>query len=101
LPFALAATGCVAPGAIGSSTLPLGDSYAQLSNREESSSCGYTFLTIPVKNPVSFSDLIEELVKSHGGDALINVTSYSSQAFYLLGMSNCIGVEGLVIKTGK
>lgn len=93
--------GCSAPGAIAPSTLPLTEHYVEIGNFEESSSCGYTILTIPVKNPSPLSDVIDEMVKARGGDALIEVTSYSSQAFYLLGMSNCIGVQGKVVKIGK
>ena len=98
---AVLTTGCTAPGAISPATFPVGDSYVELSNREESSSCGYTILTIPLKNPAPLPDLIDEMIKARGGDALIEVTSYSSQAFYVLGMANCIGIQGKVIKIGK
>jgi hypothetical protein len=93
--------GCAAPGAVAPSTLPVGEHYVELGKHEESSSCGYTILTIPVKNPAPLSEVIDEMVKSRGGDALIEVTSQSSQAFYLLGMANCIGVQGKVVKIGK
>lgn len=94
-------TGCAAPGAVASSTLPVGDQFVELGQHEEASSCGYTLLTIPLKNPTPLSEVIDEMVKTRGGDALIEVTSYSSQAFYLLGMSNCIAVQGKVVKIGK
>lgn len=99
--MAVLTLGCAAPGAVAPSTMPVGESYVELGAREESSSCGYTILTIPLKNPAALPDLIDEMVKARGGDALIEVTSYSSQAFYLLGMANCIGVQGKVIKIGK
>jgi hypothetical protein len=94
-------TGCAAPGAVAPATLPVGEHYVELGKREEGSSCGYTILTIPVKNPAPLSEVIEEMVKARGGDALIEVTSYSSQAFYLLGMANCLAVQGKVVKIGK
>ncbi|HWF60205.1 MAG TPA: hypothetical protein VN666_07825 [Nitrospira sp.] len=93
--------GCTTPGAVAPSTLPVGEQYAELGTREEASSCGYTILTIPVKNPIPLSEVIDEMVKARGGDALIEVTSYSSQAFYLLGMANCIAVQGKVVKIGR
>lgn len=94
-------TGCFAPGAIAPSTLPVTEHYVELGGYEEASSCGYTFLTIPLKNPSSLSELIDEMVKARGGDALIDVTSYSRQVFYVLGLANCLDVEGKVIKTGS
>ena len=93
--------GCAAPGAVAPSTLPVGEQYVELGKREEASSCGYTILTIPLKNPAPLSEVIDEMVKARGGDALIEVTSQSSQAFYLLGMANCIGIQGKVVKIGK
>lgn len=94
-------TGCVTPGAIAPSTLPVGEQYVELGKREEASSCGYTILTIPMKNPAPLSEIIEEMVKARGGDALIEVTSYSSRVFYLIGVANCIGVQGKVVKIGE
>lgn len=96
-----ALAGCVVPGAVAPSTLPVGDQYIELGNREEASSCGYTILTIPLKNPAPLSEVIDEMVKARGGDALVEVTSYSSQVFYLLGMANCLSVQGKVVKIGE
>jgi hypothetical protein len=93
--------GCAAPGAVAPSTLPVGEHYVELGKHDETSSCGYTILTIPVKNPAPLSEVIDEMVKARGGDALIEVTSRSSQAFYLLGMANCLAVQGKVDKIGK
>jgi hypothetical protein len=65
---------------------------------ESSSSCGYTLLTIPIKNPKPVSTIIDEMVRSRGGDALMEVSSSSSITFYLLGVANCVEVHGKVIR---
>ncbi len=90
--------GCMAPGAIAPSTIPVGQNYVELSPREHVSSCGYTVLTIPIKNLTPLSTLIEDMVRSRGGDALIEVSSHSSVTFYLVGVANCIEVRGKIVK---
>lgn len=93
--------GCTMPGAVAPSTVPLGDNYVELGGRQENSSCGYTLLSFPVKNPAPLPSLIEELIVAKGGDALIDVDSNSSTVYYLLGVANCLSVQGKVVKAGK
>jgi len=89
---------CTTPGAVAPSTMPVTGKYVELGPAEESSSCGYTILFLPLGAPKPVSALIEDLVRSRGGDALIEVSSGSSSAFYLLGMSHCLQVRGIVVK---
>jgi hypothetical protein len=77
------------------------DEYVELSGREVSSSCGYTALTIPIKNPQPVSEVIEEMILAHGGDALAEVSSNSSTIFYLLGVAHCFEIHGKVVKTAQ
>lgn len=90
--------GCTTPGAAAPSTVPVGEHYVELSKQQENSSCGYTALMIPLKNPAPLSILIEEMLKTNGGDALIDVDSNSSSVFYGVGMANCLSVRGKVVK---
>jgi hypothetical protein len=92
---------CTTPGAVAPSTHPLSEDYVALSNLEEVSSCGYTILSVPVKNPQPVSDLIDELVKSRGGEALMDVTSNSSVFFYGVGVANCVSIKAKVVKRDK
>ena len=92
---------CTTPGAVAPSTMPVTGKYVELGPAEESSSCGYTILFLPLGAPKPVSALIEDLVRSRGGDALIEVSSGSSSAFYLLGMSHCLQVRGKVVKFTK
>lgn len=90
-------SGCSTPGAIAPATMPATGKFVALSGQEEGSSCGYTVLFIPIKNPKPLSAVIDDLVKSRGGEALIEVTSNSKTVFYLLGVSNCVEVRGKVV----
>lgn len=96
----LSITACTTPGAIAPSTLPITAKYVELSKLEEASSCGYTILSIPLKNPQPVSNVIDELIKSRGGEALMDVTSSSSVLFYGLGFSNCVNIKGKVVNLG-
>jgi len=89
---------CATPGAVAPSTMPVTGRVVELGPVEEASSCGYTLLFIPLGAPKPVSALIQDLVRSRGGDALIEVTSGSSSAFYLLGVSNCLYIKGKVVK---
>jgi hypothetical protein len=97
----LLAVGCTIPGAVAPSTIPVLDTYVELSLREISSSCGYTILTIPVKNPQPISDMIEDMIRSRGGDALVEVSSSSSTTFYLLGVAHCVEIRGKIVRLAK
>ena len=92
---------CTTPGAVAPSTMPVTGKYVELGPPEESSSCGYTIFFIPLGAPKPVSTLIEDLIRSRGGDALIEVSSSSSSAFYLLGISHCLQVKGKVVKFTK
>lgn len=97
----LLATACTLPGAIAPSTMPVTGKYVELGPFEESESCGYLFLFLPVGSPDHLADMIDTLVKSRGGDALIEVTSSSSISWFLLGGSNCVQVRGKIVKFTK
>lgn len=93
--------GCTTPGAVAPSTMPITGKYVELGPYEESESCGYIFFVVPVGSPDHIADMIDVLVKSRGGDALIDVTSSSSTSWFLLGGSNCVQVRGKVVKLSK
>jgi hypothetical protein len=97
----LAAGGCTVPGAVAPATMPLTGKYVELGPMEEATSCGYTALIIPLKNPTPVADLIDDLIKSRGGDALIQVSSSSSSYFYLVGVKNCVTIKGKVVNFAK
>lgn len=97
----LLATACTTPGAVAPSTMPVTGKYVELGPFEESESCGYVFLFLPVGSPDHIADMIDALVKSRGGDALIEVTSSSSTSWFLLGGSNCVQVRGKIVKFTK
>lgn len=95
--FIFLTAACTIPGATAPSTVPLTSTYVELGPPEESSSCGYTLLIFPLKNPKPVSQVIDQLIKRRGGDALIEVTSSSSSTFYGIGVSNCVHVRGKVV----
>lgn len=97
----LLVTACTIPGAVAPSTMPVTGKYVELGPFEESESCGYLFLFLPVGSPDHIADMIDALVKSRGGDALIEVTSSSSTSWFLLGGSNCVQVRGKIVKFTK
>ncbi|OGW68598.1 MAG: hypothetical protein A3A88_02330 [Nitrospirae bacterium RIFCSPLOWO2_01_FULL_62_17] len=101
LSIGLLSTACTTPGAVAPSTMPSTGKYVELGPLEESESCGYLFFLLPVGSPDHISDMIDALVKSRGGDALIDVTSSSSTSWFLLGGSNCVQVKGKVVKFSK
>lgn len=88
---------CMTPGAIAPSTMPATGNFIALGGAEEASSCGYIVLFLPVKNPMPLADLILDMVKGRGGEALIEVTSSSSVTSYLLLTTHCIEVRGKVV----
>ena len=92
---------CTTPGAIAPSTMPVTGTYTVLGEVEEASSCGYIVLFLPVKNPMPVADLILDMVKGRGGEALIEVTSSSSVTSYLLLTIHCIEVRGKVVNFTK
>lgn len=81
--------------------MPITGKYVELGPAEESESCGYLFFILPIGSPDHISDMIEQLVRNRGGDALIEVTSSSSTSWFLLGGSNCVTVRGKVVKFSK
>jgi hypothetical protein len=97
----LLSAACTMPGAIAPSTMPVTGKYVELGPYEEVESCGYVFFIVPIGSPDHIADMIDDLVKSRGGDALIDVTSGSSTSWYLLGGSNCVQLRGKVVKFSK
>jgi hypothetical protein len=97
----LLATACTTPGAVAPSTMPVTGKYVELGPFEGSESCGYLFLFLPVGSPDHVADMIDALVKSRGGDGLIEVTSSSSTSWFFLGGSNCVQIRGKVVKFTK
>ena len=91
-------TACTTPGAIAPSTLPLGTNYVGIGGKETSSSCGYTLLVIPLGFSRPVSDVIDEMISSRGGDALVEVSSQSWTTWYLLGWANCFEITGKVVR---
>lgn len=99
--IAFLATACTTPGAVAPSTMPVTGKHVELGPAEESSSCGYIILFIPIKNPNPVSTIIEDMIKGRGGDALIEVSSSSSTTSFLLFTSNCVEVRGKVVNFTK
>lgn len=97
----LLSVACTTPGAVAPSTMPVTGKYVELGPYEQVESCGYIFFIVPIGSPDHISNMIDDLVKSRGGDALIDVTSSSSTAWYLLGGSNCVQLRGKVVKLSK
>ena len=89
------------PGAVAPTSLPIPGRYVELSKLEEVSSCGYTLATVPLKNPKPVSDVVDELIKSRGGEALVDVTSNSTVMFYGIGVENCVKVKAKVINIAR
>lgn len=97
----LLTTACTTPGAIAPSTIPLETNYVGISEKETSSSCGYTVLMIPVGFSQPVSDVIADMISSRGGDALVDVSSQSWTTWYLLGVANCFEITGRVVKISR
>ncbi len=97
----LLSAACTIPGAVAPSTMPVTGKYVELGPYEQVESCGYVFFIVPIGSPDHIADMIDNLVKSRGGDALIDVTSGSSTNWYLLGGSNCVQLRGKIVKFSK
>lgn len=97
----LLTAGCTHPGAIAPSTIPLDTNYVEISGKETSSSCGYTLLILPLKFPSHVSEVIDEMISSRGGDALIEVSSQSWTTSYLIGQANCFEITGKIVKVSR
>lgn len=93
-------SGCTYPGGLATSTVPIPKEYLEIGGQQESSSCGYAFLMLPLGNPRPMADIIDEMIKAEGGDALINVSSDSTSTFFILGSANCVNIRGTVVKFG-
>jgi len=92
---------CTTPGAVAPSTIPLSTNYVAIGEKETSSSCGYTLLMIPVGFSQPVSNVIDEMISSRGGDALVEVSSQSWTTWYLLGGANCFEITGKVVKLSR
>lgn len=92
---------CTSPGAIAPATIPVPGKYVALGGIETGSSCGMMILVVPVKHPKPLADLIDEMIKEKGGDALIEVSSQSSFFTTLLYTQSCLEVRGKVVKFAR
>lgn len=92
---------CTSPGAIAPSTIPVPGKYVALGGIETASSCGAMILVVPVKHPKPLAELIDDMVKEKGGDALIEVSSRSSFFTALVFTQSCIEVRGKVVKFAR
>jgi hypothetical protein len=99
--LALSLAACSTPGAIAPSTIPVPGKYVQLGGAEEASSCGLMLLVVPVKRPQPVADLIDDMIKNKGGDALIEVSSQSYFSTFLLFTHTCVEVRGKVVKFSR
>ncbi|MFM8551043.1 MAG: hypothetical protein ACKOCD_01820 [Nitrospiraceae bacterium] len=72
--LALSTAACTSPGAIAPSTIPVPGKYVALGGIETASSCGLMVLVVPLKHPKPLADLIDDMIKEKGGDALIEVS---------------------------
>lgn len=97
----LLTTACTTPGAIAPSTTPMDMNYVEIGGKETSSSCGYTLLIFPLGSPSPVSEVIDEMISSRGGDALIEVSSQSWTTWYLIGWANCFEITGKVVKVSR
>jgi len=99
--LALLTVSCSSPGAIAPSTIPVTGKYVALGGIETASSCGLMVLVVPVKHPKPLAELIDDLIKEKGGDALIEVSSESSFFTALLYTQSCLEVRGKVVKFSR
>lgn len=99
--LALLTLSCSSPGAIAPSTIPVPGKYVALGGIETASSCGLMVLVVPVKHPKPLAELIDDLIKEKGGDALIEVSSESSFFTALLYTQSCLEVRGRVVKFSR
>lgn len=99
--LALLTVSCSSPGAIAPSTIPVPGKYVALGGIETASSCGLMVLVVPVKHPKPLAELIDDLIKEKGGDALIEVSSESSFFTALLYTQSCLEVRGKVVKFSR
>jgi hypothetical protein len=99
--LALLSAACTSPGAIAPSTIPVTGKYVALGGIETGSSCGMMILVVPVKHPKPLAELIDEMIKENGGDALIEVSSRSSFFTALLYTQSCLEVRGKVVKFAR
>jgi hypothetical protein len=97
----LLSAACTFPGPVAPSTMPLTGKYVELGRPEVVSSCGFSLLGIRFKNPQSVYDAIQEMIKSRGGDALINVDSNSYSYWYFIASSDCFEIRGTVVKISQ
>lgn len=99
--LALLSAACTSPGAIAPSTIPVTGEYVALGGIETASSCGAMILVVPVKHPKPLAELIDDMIKEKGGDALIEVSSRSSFFTALVFTQSCLEVRGKVVKFAR
>ncbi len=99
--LALLSAACTSPGAIAPSTIPVPGKYVALGGIETASSCGAMILVVPIKHPKPLAELIDDMIKEKGGDALIEVSSRSSFFTALVFTQSCLEVRGKVVKFAR
>ena len=88
-----------APGGIAASTTPIeGREYTTLGRAVETDSIIYILGLIPASGVNHTSDAINEAIRKHGGDAMINVTVESYSQWWILFTRIVTRVEGNVIR---
>ena len=93
-------TSCIhAPGGVAPSNTPIeGRKYTVLERAVETDSLIYILGIIPISDPNDTSDAINEAIKEHNGDALINVTVESYTQWWILFTRHVTEVKGRVIR---
>jgi hypothetical protein len=96
-------TSCIArrPAGIASSTAPVTPIYANLGEVEDTT-CNYSILyIIPWLSKDPTNQLIDNLVKQKGADALIGVVVEHRQTVYPFFASDCTVVKGHAVKNSR
>lgn len=98
----LSLASCVArrPAGIAPSTSPVTSTYTVLGPVEDTT-CNYRYFIIPVFTKDPTYELIDQMLKEKGADALVGVVVEDRMAEYGVYASNCTVVKGLAVKISK
>ncbi|MEW6544386.1 MAG: hypothetical protein AB1411_12355 [Nitrospirota bacterium] len=101
-PFLLAACVSRHPSGIASASGPVTPTYTVLGPVEDSD-CGYWILIVPLGGKAPSHEIIENLVKERGADALVGVTVEERVWAFPLPLfgSHCTVVKGTAVKNSK
>lgn len=87
------------PGGIAPSNTPIeGRKYMVLDKAIETDSLIYLLGIIPISDPNDTDDAINEAIRKHNGDALINVTVEGYTQWWILFTRHVTEVKGTVIR---